>query len=74
MPNNAIIDFEKRQAHLKDSWDLGMSELITHITKLENRYDCVFKYAPVNTKIDFVKQYQYLNKYKSKFIFIKKIL
>ena len=68
MPNNVTIDFEKKHAHLKDSWDFGMSELITHIIKLENEYDCVFKYAPVNTKIDFVKQYQYLNKYKSKLV------
>jgi hypothetical protein len=63
MPNKMSVDFEKKQSQLKASWDHGMSELNLHINKLEDKYDCVFKYAPVNTKIDFKSQFQYLNKY-----------
>ena len=71
MPNSKDL---LKQSYLNELWEIAMSELDLHINKLERKYDCVFKYAPENTRVDFAKPFQYLNKFKSKFLDCLKLL
>ena len=66
MPNSLNSKESLKQGYLKESYDFCTIELNEHIRKLENKYDCIFKYAPINTQVDLTKPFQFLNKFKSK--------